>query len=72
MFGPTGIVIALTTLALLAIPLSLRADAAAFGLYRSLGRVIWSSTYLTVPRALSRANAERCISIAPFATEEQP
>ena len=72
MFGPTGILIAPTALALLAIPLFLRAAAAAFGLCGSPGRVVWSSTHLTLPQAFSCANAERCISVAPFATEERP
>ncbi len=71
MFGPTGILIAPTVAALLAIPLFLRAAAAAFGLC-SPGRVVWSSTHLTLPQAFSCANAERCISVAPFATEERP
>ncbi len=71
MFGPTGILIAPAALALLVIPLFLRA-AAAFSLCGSPERVVWSSTYLTLPRAFSCANAERCISVAPFATEERP
>jgi hypothetical protein len=72
MFGPTGILIALTVPALLAIPLLLRAAAAAFGMCVSPGQVVWSSTHLTLPQAFCRANAERCISVAPFATEERP
>ncbi len=72
MFGPTGTLIAPTALALLAIPLFLRAAAAAFGLCGSPGRVLWSSTHLRLPQAFSCANAERCISAAPFTTEERP
>ena len=72
MFGPTGILIALTAPALLAIPLLLRATAAAFSLCGSPERVVWSSTHLTLPQAFSRANAARSISIAPSATEERP
>ena len=71
MFGSMGIVIALSVPALLVILLFLRADAAAFGLYGSPGPVVWSSTHLTLPQAFSRANAERRISVVPFATEEQ-
>jgi hypothetical protein len=72
MFGPTGILIALTVPALLAIPLFLRAAAAAFSMCVSPGQVVWSSTHLTLPQTFSRANAERCISVALFATEERP
>ena len=72
MFGPTGILIALIAPALLAIPLFLRAAAAAFGLCGFPGRVVWSSAHLTLPQAFSCANAESCIFVARFATEERP
>ena len=72
MFGPTGILIAPAALALLAIPLFPRAAAAAFGMCVSPGQIVWSSTHLTLPQAFSCANAERCISAAPFATEDRP
>jgi hypothetical protein len=67
-----GILIALTALALSTIPLLLGADATAFRLYGSPGRVVSSSTRSTLPQAFLGATAEHCISIASCATEERP
>ena len=70
MFGPRGIFISLIVLMVSAIFLPLRPAAA--GPWGSAGRVISSSTDLTLPQPSACANEDRCAFLVPFTTKEQP